>query len=195
MNNLTRDEHRADVRKTSWERFAEHEVAVIVDAERVQVYRCAQPRTMVHHFYVSFLPGAIVVHGDIGDMMLNRPSGGRGWLLGAVESMDYVLGKGYKIEKTEFLGGEAQAILDGRDDAGYEPETLARLREAWADRTRFEEGDGRAWAEVAYEVAGDIDFPRCLDYDYETLWCYEALRWLAAHLRGDGAEKGKTATA
>lgn len=191
MQTLTSEAHRANVRKTSWERFEKHEITTVAETERVQVYRCAAPDTIIHLFYVSIIPGAIVVSGDIGDMVIDRASGGLGWLRGAVNSMDYFLSKGSKIRETEFMPGDALKVFEEDDDSRDADGELTRWgkrqlrwKEEWLDRSRFEEDDpGRLWAQLAYEITDDSEFPRCLDYDYETLWCYEALRWFAARYK------------
>lgn len=178
---LTSKKHRDDVRARAAETFKDHVITTLVDddAKRVHVYRCAQPGTGIHHFYVSVLPGAILVHGDIGELLIDHPSGGLGWLRSSVESMDYFLGKAYNLKETAFMEGDAEALLC--DEEWRDKETRERIREEWRGR-HLDDEMGRGWDEAVYEITGDCEFPRCREYDFTSLWCYEALRWFAAHL-------------
>lgn len=176
----TSEEHRAEVRAAAAVDFKAHVITPVVDdlAKRVHVFKCATPDDSNHlKFYVSVLPGAILVHGDIGELLIDHPSGGIGWLRGSVESFDYFLGKAYKLKETQFCPGDADAYL--ADPEWHDEETRDAIRLAWSED---EDEPGRAWAQAVYEVTGDPEIPYCLEYDRESLWCYEALRWFVANL-------------
>lgn len=170
---LTSAAHRADVTKRAQETFAQHELSTVCDTGDVKVWRCARPGTGIHHFYVSILPGAILVHGDIGQLLLDRVyARGLGWIRNSAHSLEYLLSKSSYMKKADFMPGDALDVLACPDEYGYAEETVAKIRAAW------EPGDdGDAWDEAVYDVTGDCDFPRCRDYSFSTLWCVEALRW------------------
>lgn len=179
MSLLTQKEHRGYARERGAESFKNHVMTTIVDdrEKRVHVFKCATQDDSNHlKFYISILPGAVLIHGDIGDTLINHPSGGIEWVLGSVESMDYFLGKGYQLEETQFLEGDAEAHLN--DEDFYSPEQREKIREEW-DRDGMDEERGRSWDEAVYGATGDFEFPRCRDYSSEILWCYEAIRWWA----------------
>jgi hypothetical protein len=179
---LAQEQHRAEVRADAVEDFRNHIITTLVDdpTKRVHVFKCATPDDSNNlKFYVSVLPSAILVHGDIGELLIDHPSGGLTWLCGSVESMDYFLGKAYKLEETQFCEGDALALLD--DEEWRDKETRDAIREGWHYASDDSE-PARTWAEAVYEVTGDSEFPRCVDYDRESLWCYEALRWFVAKL-------------
>lgn len=180
---LTGKEHRAHARERGLESFKNHVITTIVDdkAKRVHVFKCATPDNSNHlKFYISILPGAVLIHGDIGDTLINHPSGGIDWVLDSVESTEYFLGKGYGLEETQFLEGDADAYLN--DDEWRDAETRVQIRNGWR-RSGSDEEIGRSWDEAVYEVTGDSEFPRCRDYDFEILWCYEAIRWWAKNYK------------
>lgn len=184
---LTSKAHRAQVRADAAVDFKNHVITPIVDEaeKRVRVFKCATPNDSNHlKFYVSVLPTAILVHGDIGELLIDHPSGGLGWLLDSVESTDYFLGKAYKLKETQFCPGDALALLDDAEQWRDE-ETRAAVRAEWSPdyEGEYRGDDARRWREVVHEVTGDFDYPDCLDYDRESLWCYEALRWFAANYR------------
>jgi hypothetical protein len=180
---LTEESHREHARERGAESFRNHVITTVVDdlQKRVHVFQCATPDGSNHlKFYVSILPGAVLIHGDIGDTLINHPSGGIGWVRGSVENMDYFLGKGYQLEKTQFLEGDAEAILN--DDEWRSASERAQIRDEW-NRSGSDDERGRSWDEAVYSVTGDAEFPRCRDYDFEILWCYEAIRWWAKNYK------------
>lgn len=180
---LTGKEHREHARERGAESFKNHVITTVVDdrAKRVHVFQCATPDGSNHlKFYISILPGAVLIHGDIGDTLINHPSGGIDWVLGAVESTEYFLGKGYQLEKKQFLEGDAEALLN--DEEWYDAEVRAEIREQW-DRNGSDAEKGASWDEAAYHATHDFEFQRCRDYDFEILWCYEAIRWWAKNYK------------
>lgn len=179
---LTGVQHRAQVCADAAEDFAKHVITTIVDepTKRVHVFKCTTPDDSNNlKFYVSVLPTAILVHGDIGELLIDHPSGGLTWLLGSVESTDYFLGKAYKLKKTRFCPGDALTLLD--DPEWYDGEIRAAIRSEFDPD--YEGDAGRRWAEIVYDATNDFEFDDCMEYDRESLWCYEALRWFAANYR------------
>jgi hypothetical protein len=181
MTYLTSKQHRAEVRSDAVKDFKDHVIKTLVDdtMNRVHVFECRHVSgTSNLCFWVSVLPHAILVHGDIGELLIDHPSGGIGWLRGSVESMDYFLGKAYQLKETQFCPGDALALLD--DEEWRDRKTREAIRAEW--NPNEDEDVGRKWAETVYEILGDPEFPDCMDYDRTSLWCYEALRWFVKKL-------------
>ena len=72
-----------------------------------------------YHFRVAFLPGHVVLVGDLGSMILcHSGRDSLSWLRGSVENMDYVLGKldggysGVKARKRLYDGDVNSAFLE-----------------------------------------------------------------------------------
>lgn len=47
----------------------DHVVAVVADTERVKCWRCAKPGTWMYGFYVTVIPGFVIIAGDIGEIV------------------------------------------------------------------------------------------------------------------------------
>jgi hypothetical protein len=141
----------------------EHELTVIVDAEKVECYRCGKPDTGIYAFYVTFTPAGICIQGDITPERHGSVSaGGYGvdWFSGH-------LSPGYLCEKfltPKFTATVAEQELRDpanllRDDAT--PEQLRALDEA-ADGLCDYGDNGGAWLHEQLSDAGftvDEDVP------------------------------------
>lgn len=168
----TSKSHREHVFATAAEAFANHVVQPICDAQGVKVFKCARPNTWTYGFFVSFLPGAILVHGDIGDFLIDRPSGGFDWLRNAIDSMDYVLSKSSMAKRDTFMPGDALALLD--DPRWRDSGVRKMMREGWSAE---DVSDGHAWRELLHDITGDCEAEPCCYYSFNTLFCYAALKW------------------
>lgn len=175
----TKESHQARIEGFAEKAFAEHEIAVVCDIGDVKVYKCRKPGTWIYGFFVSILPGAILVHGDVGDLLIDRPSGGLDWLLKSVRDMHYLLGKSAMArEDRDFMPGDAVKALE---DVPSEYEKLEVL-----GRWNYED-DWDVFADAYYDATGDPDIPDCRYFSSGTLWCYYAIRWFAENLK-DGSK-------
>jgi hypothetical protein len=150
------------------ESFARH----VVTEEAPGRWLCARPGTGICHFRVVDLPNAVLVYGDIGDLLLVR--GGVAWARGSVYSLDYLLGKSpHRREVKEFYPELAkEAIVDWLEQETITPEQAEALREDWS------EGFGEEFDRAVYEVTGDSELCGAgMWWSSEALWCALALRW------------------
>lgn len=178
MNLLTEKEHRQHAKERAAEAFSDHQITTIVDTERVKVFRCQRPGTWIYGFYLTFTPGAILVNGDIGPLLIDRPSGGLNWLHGngQIINEDYLFSKSSMANEDDFMPGDAQAWLDDEATDQYGSEAVDEIRAEWD-----QSDDGVAWDNVVYEATTcDTEFPRFRAHSFNSLFCYEALKWFCA---------------
>jgi hypothetical protein len=169
--------HREYAFKRATEAFADHIVTTICDSNDVKVFKCARPKSWTYGFLVSFLPGAILIHGDVGDLLIDRPSGGYEWMRDAIDSMDYVLGKSSMAKLDTFMPGDALALLN--DPEWRDAKTREQIRDRW-DVER--DTDGEEWREIVYDVTGDFEAEPCRYYSFTTLFCFAAAQWFFANV-------------
>jgi len=179
----TSEHHRGQISKMHERDFAEHQI----EEERPGIWYCAKPGTGILHFYVCFLPHAIIVYGDIGDMLI-RPGRDRGlgWLRGATHEgdakyLDYLLGKvPQSNRRRKFMPGD---VVDSLREYGDDPAVQKALDE-WADRLDGGEDLQEAWCNAASYADLDSEWYGCFeDYDAEMYWCGLALCWFVREWR------------
>lgn len=154
----TQDDHRAQIARGAREAFAEH----VLTEEAPGQWLCAKPGTGIYHFRVAQLKGALVVWGDIGDLIIANGRGTVAWFRGAQRDRDYVLSKSPTARRGEFLPGEFKLALFHHD--------RKHLRELEAEGSLFDEGDWMSWL----EDGGDSEC-RVHDWTSNDHWCCEAL--------------------
>ena len=163
-----------DIEEMAGKAFAEHQITRRFDSELVRHYRCQKPGTWTYGFDVTFTPGWVFIHGDIGHLALNREADMLPWLrrLFECERIDfrYAAQKAPSCIKTREWTEEAahRAIdnwLDGRERTYDEQRELHDLvDEQWDEAVRIMSEDG------------PMEFdPR--DWTPEFLWCLYGLRW------------------
>ncbi|KKL78020.1 hypothetical protein LCGC14_2029010 [marine sediment metagenome] len=185
----TSEAHRKRIEEYADNAFKDHVLECKVDDDVAQVWYCGRPGgSSVYHFYVAFIPHAVVVYGDIGDMLI-RPGWNRGlgWLRGALHDgkdkyFNYMLGKvPGKHARMEFRSGDViESLVECvKDDESFIEETQ-NILDDWAEQIVFtSEGLEQAWHEAARR---DLDYDGELvygftDFDSEMYWCAYALRW------------------
>lgn len=172
---------RAAIRKhiadNAREAFARH----VVTVETEDVWRCAEPGTVIYSFRVCRLPGAVLVYGDIGHLFL-RPGMAKDdvlpWLVGASRSIDYLLEKaeGRHANIREFYPGLASQLLADRVDA--HPDQVEQVRRAWSG-----DNDHHAFGSAFMDAFGDAEvIDQAWYWNSTALWCVEAIRWFVKHL-------------
>jgi len=177
----TSETYRGEIHRWAEWAFAKHEVM----EEASGVYRCRAPGTLMHGFRVVLLPGATLVYGDIGELLLSRASGGAGvgWLAQAVRSRDYLLEKCSR-RKEMFMPGDAAEYLEEHMESSGASGELLGLLEQLEGAHDDEEFDHRRWCgafgasvQDGWEVISSF-----YDYVPEVHWCAEALAWFSDRL-------------
>ena len=175
----TRDERRASYARMAATDFKDH----FLTQDNERQWHVGVPGTGIMSFRVLTPPGAVILYGDIGELIL-RPHGrdSLGWLRTSPH-LDYVLGKTpYLLQRKVFLIEEARAyIAEMRAETPLVAITADRLEEAMEDARLddppSETADAlREWHRVYYEVTGDSEPPSCSDWDNEMLWCWHGLQ-------------------
>lgn len=163
---LTKQEHRAQIAKLAKESFKDHKL----HQEGPGRWFCARPGTGIYSFHVACFNGCVVLYGDVGELIL-RPSDrdSLAWLRGAIDSMDYVLGKAPSPwpEKV-FLEGEMKNAL--HEIGG---ELAGKVKESYEDSDEMMP-KGTAWDWACFSNSID-DWPSCQDWSAGMLWTYHAL--------------------
>lgn len=107
----TKKQHRATVRELAAKAFAQHVITDLGAAGDVRTFRCAGPGTGIYSFRVVVWPGWLVVAGDIGDTIFSHSDrDSLGWLRGAKNSLDYMLGKVCNPHKRWMPGDAARFV-------------------------------------------------------------------------------------
>lgn len=162
--------------------FDKHEIKRI----RFGVWRCATPGTLINHFYVTFSPGALMVHGDIGEIMFVpfKPHALR-WALGVFRPtyINYPLEKlSGQIKGKEFsqevAEENAQYLISEEEDF----KRRKKMRESW-DLTG--EGEYEYYEFLGEWVDGDYDGLSARTWTFRTLLVYQAACWFMTHVSAD----------
>lgn len=172
------------------EAFSEHTVTKLVDVltprGRVTTYYCGTEGTIISSFYISILPRAILVSGDIGDLLIDSPSGGEEWLESTLSNeyvSDYLLGKSAQaraakeldpMEALEALGELRDEIASDYGNTTADRDILA-IKNIWLERDPSGK-DLDKWIQAWQDIM-ETHPPLCLGWDSNTLWCYAALCW------------------
>jgi hypothetical protein len=139
---------------------------------------CGKPGTCIYSFRVIVAPRAVIVYGDIGEViLLPNDNDALAWLRGSVSGnagdVDYALGKSpWDLRTRQFLPAEVEAYI-AECEANEDEQALGKkLRQGWelADQESPE-----AWAETCHE-AGMDEWPNCDDWGNSMLWCYCGLQ-------------------
>lgn len=80
------------IEKNAAKDFAEHTITKRLDVEgRFRSYRCQKPGTWIYGFDVTFIPGSVILTGDIGGLILSRECDMLPWLRGVLKknSIDF----------------------------------------------------------------------------------------------------------
>jgi hypothetical protein len=173
--------HRAHVIEVAAKDFVSHIITTVTDTPHVKVFYCGRADTRIGSFYLSVLPGAILVHGDIGDLLIDHPSGGLDWLLDSADDLTYLLSKSYVTKLDEFMPGDAEALL--ADENWLTQEERDAIRARWV--RDMDDRFGTDWREIVHDVTGDSELSSgsCLDYGFRPLYCIEAIRWFARNYK------------
>lgn len=178
----TREAHVARAVADARERLSGH----VLTTEGPRQWVCRRPPGDAaggwsgrYWFRVAMLPGAILLYGDIGELLLRmQESDPLDWLRGAVKDPDYLLGKASAPRERVFLQQEAVAAIE---ELGKEnPAARMRVLRDWhpshhvESATQHEQDFRRAW----YFSTGDIETPDCTTWSSQRIFQAEALRWL-----------------
>ncbi len=150
---------------------------------RFGVWRCATPGTLINHFYVTFSPGALMVHGDIGEIMFvpRKPSALR-WAKGVFRP-DYIeypfqkLSRQIKADEySKEVACENAEYLIGEEE---DPKIKAEMKEVW-DFTDPENSSD--YYEFIGQFCDDYDGLAARAWTFRTLLVYQALCWFMQHV-------------
>ena len=169
----TADEYAAHAALIAKKSFADHEVERVSEQE----YWCSRPNTNIMSFRALFPPGAIIVYGDIGETILTQYNLTMGWLRESVRSPGYYFEK-CRTKKYTFSPMDAAEQLDWMvtEDGDCGRETARNMWRSWSPEELEEHELEAAWYSACWEHYGDSI--TCQVIDWDSLICYEALKWL-----------------
>ena len=188
--NETRESRRLNIYSMAKESLAKHTIKQDADASDFRVWICRNPENTFYWYRIITVPGCLIIQGDVGNRIFTMYDRDPvGWLRGAINSPDYVMGKCEDKHK-EFIPGEARALLqelrDGqeiKDEDGVvdtfvveENDSLRskveEVEEAWTD-----EHDEDQFSRAYYEAGLDTDsLGSCYDFNSDVLWSYACLK-------------------
>lgn len=130
---MTYKESKEDVRRLSVTEFKDH----VLTEEHPKVWRCGRPDSIIFSFRVAELPGAIIIWGDLGTMVIDAGKDYTiSWLKGAIHSRNYVLEKSSTARERSFYEGDFRNwILEYTTENGDNPEdeTMQAIDEVVGD--------------------------------------------------------------
>lgn len=163
---------------------------------------CGKPGTSIYSFSLCLaIPYYVILVGDIDELVLFVT--GRdplAWLLGSIDSLDYVLGKARHPSK-DFMRKHAEEAIKALEDEAKELEQSTidprypmpradeaidqarELKERWEELICENEGrvcmyshpEQLAWYQAWSEVINDGEPPECDYWSSQMLWQYFAL--------------------
>lgn len=173
---------REQARKHAEEVFARHTIV----PEGPGRWYCGRPGTGCYSFRVVTSPGAVIVHGDIGEAVFcPNERDPLPWLRGVAEHREivYLLCKMRVGPEQEFYLGNAEEHLQER---------LANKEAAADEVAEALSWDGDLSPDLSSETwyaawldAGDDEPRACVDHSFGALWLAEALCWFGKNLRSD----------
>jgi hypothetical protein len=188
--NDTRESHRSTIFSIAKESLAEHILKQDADVSDFRVWTCKNPKSSFYWYRVIAVPGCLIIQGDVGNRIFTMYDRDPvGWLRGAINSPDYVMGK-CEDKGKDFLVGEAKALLQNLRD-GQETEDehgvvdnyvveennnlkakVEEVEEAWTD-----EHDADQFSRAYYEAGLDTeDLSCCYDFNSDIIWSYACLK-------------------
>ena len=166
-----------DIEEMAGKAFAEHQITRRFESELVRHYRCQKPGTWIYGFDVTFTPGWVFIHGDIGHLALSREADMLPWLrrLFECDRIDF-----------RYAAQKAPQCITTRE---WTEEAAHRAIDNWADgrelsaddrqemHTLLADGEWDAAVQLMYEHdSGPLEIdPR--DWTPGFLWCLYGLRW------------------
>jgi hypothetical protein len=168
----TSDQHRKRIEALAAPAFAKH----VLVAEGPGRWLCGVPHNSIYAFRVVVGPGFILLHGDIGELVLST---GRHdslqWLRASVHNLDYCLEKAKRPEMAFFEGDTVQLLKEWEADGSWPVE---EIKEAW-DNYKLENDrylPEHAWHLAVYEVTQDCEVPLCMSWSSQMLWQWLGLQ-------------------
>ena len=172
------------------ESLANHTIKLDADVSDFRVWTCRNPANTFYWYRIISVPGCLIIQGDVGNRIFTMYDRDPvGWLRGAINSPDYVMGKCEDKEK-DFISGEAKILLqelrageqsedtDGVVDSDIveENNTLKakadEVEEAWTD-----EQDADQFSRAYYEAGLDTEsLSSCYDFNSDIIWSYACLK-------------------
>lgn len=142
-----------------------------------------RPQRSEYHFRVIFAPGAVVMLGDIGELvLLPHDRDALAWLCGTLRDgreLGYPLSKiPTELRREEFEADLAEEILaDEVREKSIKPDEAAAIRDAYKGD---DQNPGTAWDAAWYELTEDSEFPSARYWTWRTIYQLEALRWFVS---------------
>jgi len=172
------------------ESLAEHTLRQDINTPDFKIWICRKPESSFYWYRVIAVPGCLIVQGDVGNRIFTMYDRDPvGWLRGAVDSPDYVMGK-CEDKSKDFLVGEAKKLIaelrveeqpedeDGNTDTSIvENNELNKskadeIEEAWSD-----EHDSYQFSRAYYEAGLETeDLSLCYDFNSDIVWSYACLK-------------------
>ena len=162
----------------------------VITRERFGVWRCAEPGSWINGFYVTWSPGAVIVHGDLGELILvpYKPNAFK-WALGVCrpDYVDYPLEKiARNMKAEEYVPEIADEIVQDyltNPDYGLTDDQKNGLELGWEAADRHDE---RALYDALTDAAIDHDYEdNVRAFTMRTLVVYQALCWFFTHVNAE----------
>lgn len=174
--------------------FCDHQITQRLDQGMFRSWRCQRPGSWNLGFDVTTTPGALIVSGDLGTLVVERCEDMEdmiAWARGAIGDIHYFASKVSREIPTEGFDLEAarEAVREGLKEAiadGYDRERIGRWRSLLGELSGMDASEPNEW-EVEKKIFcsglyDGVDWPNCRNWRSRFLWQREALKWFLAHL-------------
>lgn len=169
------------IRELSDKAFANHTITERMRCGVYRSWRCMIPSRSEYAFDITTIPGALIITGDLGEMIVSRTYDMLPWCRGSVDSTDYFAEKvSPEFSTKEFSRDKLRAWIDEELD---NPDTILENRTVLEDvRDWHIDDNGEDWfyRELEDVWAGD-DPPNWRDWTPGFLWKRDAIRWFVTH--------------
>jgi hypothetical protein len=167
---------RVDYEKSASQAYANHVLSEkTLGTGLPRMFKCSKPDgSGMYSFTITFIPAHVIITGDIDSQIFRcNDYDSLQWLLGAVNCMDYVLGKA-EHKKFEFNEEQAEEQLkEWAKDGDLTEDQLADLRDYKNHDDALDEQTN--WLRACYDACID-DPPNCNDFDCGMQYDWHALR-------------------
>lgn len=166
----TKQRKLQSIQRAADEAFSQH-----ILAKMETHWECFNKDSSFYSFKVAMMPGAILLWGDIGTMVIDSGEEyNLDWLTRHTDSMPYILSKISLVKSNYFYSGEFRSYILGNNNR----EVMSYLGDDWSEysylRYQMKYGD----ADIGDSVYG---------YNPAALWGYQALKKFVELLRTNNA--------
>ena len=171
----------ADIREMSDKAFKDHVITERMRSGVFRQWRCQKPGSWMYGFYITTIPGSLIITGDLGCLVVSGHYDMLPWCRGSIDSTDYFASK---VEREIATHDFAPDILtDWIKEELKNDNISADNRELLEDALDMGvDSDGPDyWYRHFEDVWQGCDPPNWNDFKPGFLWLRDAIRWFVTN--------------